>query len=65
MARKWCTLCVSVQATLWALFFCYLGGGFLRAMFPVRIELFVLGAAYMAALLAVNRVSLLINDKNG
>lgn len=61
-AKKWCTLCVSVQATLWLLFFCYWGGGFLHEMFPLRIEFFVLGATYITVLLAINRLSPLIQN---
>lgn len=55
-AHKWCTLCVSVQATLWLLFFCYLGGGWFRGAFPLRIEFFVLGATYVTVLMALNRI---------
>lgn len=53
-AKAWCTLCCSVQLTLWLLFFCYLGGGFFRDFFPLRIELVVLGLSYLAALLSLN-----------
>lgn len=55
-AKKWCTLCVSVQATLWLLFFCYLGGGWLHGIFPLRIEFFVLGVTYLFVLLALNKL---------
>lgn len=55
-AKIWCTLCVCVQCTLWLLFFCYLGGGWLRDVFPLRIQFFVLGATYVATLLALNRL---------
>lgn len=55
-AHKWCTLCVSVQATLWLLFFCYLGGGWLAHVFPLRQQFFVLGVTYITALLALNRL---------
>ena len=54
-AKAWCTLCLCVQASLWLLFFCYLAGGWFRFALPIRIELFVLGAAYLAALLTINR----------
>lgn len=56
VAKAWCTLCVSVQCTLWCLFFCYLGGGWLKEMFPLRIEFFVLGATYVTTLFALNKV---------
>lgn len=55
-AKAWCTLCVSVQCTLWLLFACYLCGGWLRHVFPLRIEFFVLLATYAFVLLALNRV---------
>lgn len=55
-ARAWCTLCVSVQATLWLLFFCYLGGGFLRDLFPLRLEFFILGLTYFTVLMGLNRL---------
>lgn len=64
-AKAWCTLCVSVQATLWLLFFCYLGGGWFKDIFPIRIELFVLGISYVTVLLALNKVSsILIPQKD-
>ncbi|MBO5444251.1 MAG: hypothetical protein J5995_02730 [Muribaculaceae bacterium] len=53
-AHHWCTMCVGVQATLWLLFFCYLGGGWLREGFPLHGDLFVLMAVYVAAVLALN-----------
>lgn len=56
-AHAWCTLCVSVQGLLWLQFFCWLGGGFYHGLFPLRIQFFVLGATYVAALLLLNRLS--------
>lgn len=55
-AHHWCTLCLGVQTTLWLLFFCYLGGGWLRDAFPLRIELAVLILTYGTVLLALNRI---------
>lgn len=55
-AGVWCTLCVCVQCTLWLLFFCYFFGGWFKGVFPLRMPLFVLGATYMAVLLALNRI---------
>ena len=60
-AKVWCTLCVSVQASLWLLFFCYLGGGWLKDIFPLRIEFFVLGMTYLTVLLGLNRLLPLID----
>lgn len=56
-AKAWCTLCLAVQATLWLLFVCYLSGGWYSFIFPLRIELVVLGASYLMMLLIVNRAS--------
>lgn len=55
-AKVWCTLCVSVQCTLWLLFFCYLGGGWIAAGWPLGVGFFVLGATYLTVLLILNRV---------
>lgn len=60
-AKAWCTLCVSVQASLWLLFFCYLGGGWFRGVFPLRIECFVLSLTYLTVLLGLNRILPLID----
>lgn len=55
-AKAWCTLCVTVQCTLWLLFFCNLFGGWLYGLFPLKIQFFVLGASYLCALLSLNRL---------
>lgn len=55
-AKMWCTLCVSVQCSLWLLFFCYLGGGWFSGAFPLKPEFFVLGVVYLFVLLALNRI---------
>lgn len=55
-AHAWCTLCLIVQGLLWLSFFCYLGGGWFKDIFPLRIEFFILGASYIAALLGLNRL---------
>lgn len=61
-ARAWCTLCVSVQCTLWVLFFCYLGGGWVAAIPQVQLpQLICLGAAYVLALLCLNMVNRLLH----
>lgn len=64
-AKAWCTLCVSVQATLWLLFACYLTGGWLRGVFPLRIEFFVLAASYAFVLLLLNRIMPLMKSPPG
>lgn len=53
-AHRWCTLCLSVQLTLWLLFFTYLAGGWFAGIFPMRIQLLVLIASYATFLLGVN-----------
>lgn len=55
-ARHWCTLCVGVQATLWLLFFCYLGGGWLGRFLPVHPDSLVLLAVYVFAVLFINMI---------
>ncbi|MDE6528055.1 MAG: vitamin K epoxide reductase family protein, partial [Muribaculaceae bacterium] len=55
-AKAWCTLCLCVQATLWLLFFCYLGGGWLHEALPLRPGFFILGISYATVLLALNRI---------
>lgn len=54
VARHWCTLCVGVQLTLWALFLCWLAGGWVAKIFPLHADLFVLMGVYIAAVLSIN-----------
>ena len=63
-AKAWCTLCLSVQALLWLSFFCYLGGGHIRDIFPLRPAVFILGLSYLTALLAINRLSPYFSKKD-
>lgn len=58
--KAWCTMCLSVQATLWCLFFCYLAGGVLKEAWPPTAAVLALGAAYVGALLGLNRLMPLI-----
>lgn len=53
-AKHWCTLCVGVQTTLWLLFFCYLGGGWLEKSWPLHFNFLILIATYLFAILALN-----------
>ncbi len=62
-AKTWCTLCLCVQAMLWLLFFCYLGGGWIKNIFPLHIEFFVLGITYLTVMLGLNALMPLI-DRN-
>lgn len=54
--KTWCTLCVTVQGLLWLQFFCYLFGGWWHDIFPLRIPLFLMIAAYIAVMLGINAV---------
>ena len=55
-AHKWCTLCVSVQCTLWLLFFSYLIGGWWSRVFPLRLQFWVLVVAYGTVLMALSKL---------
>lgn len=63
-AKAWCTLCVSVQCTLWLLFFCYLGGGWLSHIFPLPVAVIPLGLTYLTVLLVLNRLMPKLENKN-
>lgn len=59
-AHKWCTMCVTVQCSLWLLFFCYLFGGWLREAWPPTIHFIVLGVTYVGVMLGLNALMPLI-----
>ncbi len=61
IAHHWCTLCVGVQSILWLLFLCYLGGGLLKDIFPLKFDLFILVGVYIVAVLSLNRLIKVIN----
>ena len=63
-AKSWCTLCLCVQSLLWLSFFCYLGGGWLRQAFHPGTGFLVLGACYVAVMLAINAIIPLIDRNN-
>lgn len=54
IAKRWCTLCVGVQTTLWLLFFCYLGSGFYSHILPLHVDYIILLAVYVGAVLLLN-----------
>lgn len=56
VAKHWCTLCVSVQLSLWLQFFCYLFGHWTFPIFPLNIGFFALCATYLVVVLLLNRV---------
>lgn len=62
-AHKWCTLCVSVQASLWLLFFSYLFGGWLKEAWPPSWSFIALGVSYVAVMLGINALMPLIENK--
>ena len=62
-AKRWCTLCVTVQCSLWLLFIAYLSGGWVGQALPVSIDFFVLGVAYVGVMLLVNALMPLIERK--
>lgn len=55
-AKRWCTLCVTVQCSLWLLFFAYLAGGWVKQSLPISTDFFVLGFCYVAVMLLINSV---------
>lgn len=61
-AHHWCTLCVGVQCCLWLLFFCYLGGGWLKYAFPVHGGFLVMVFVYLLAVLSLNKLIAIIKD---
>lgn len=61
--HTWCTMCVITQGLLWLSFFCYLFGGWWTDIFPLRLPLLLLLAAYIAVVLGLNRVTTFINNK--
>lgn len=56
VAKAWCTLCLSVQTLFWIIFACYLIGGDLHGIFPLRMPLVVLLAIYGVTLLGIHRL---------
>lgn len=64
-AHKWCTLCVSVQCSLWLLFFSYLFGGWLKLAWPPTWEFVALGVAYLGVMLGINALMPLIDNEKG
>lgn len=64
-AHHWCTMCVAVQATLWCIFFCMLGGGWYGRIPQFGIQFFVIAVGYAAMLLLTSRVTDLIKQRHG
>lgn len=62
--KTWCTLCVTTQCLLWLQFFCYLFAGSWHDIFPLRISIFLMGAAYVGTLMAMNRVMTFIENRS-
>lgn len=64
VAKHWCTLCVSVQLSLWLQFFCYLFGHWQTPIFPLDLGFFALGACFIFVLLLLNKVLPHFSAKN-
>lgn len=62
-ANAWCTMCVTVQATLWVLFFIYLGGGWWHTAFPLRIQIVTLIAVYGTVLLGLSKLTPILTQE--
>lgn len=63
-AKRWCTLCVTVQCSLWLLFIAYLLGGWVEKSLPLNIDFFVLGVTYVGVMLLINALMPLIERKD-
>lgn len=61
--KTWCTLCVTTQCLLWLQFFGYLSGGYWHDILPLSISIIPMGAAYITALLAINKVMTFIETR--
>lgn len=55
-AHAWCTLCLTVQGLLWLLFFVQLPSAWWHTVSFFSWPTFVIGALYLFALLAINRI---------
>lgn len=55
-AHHWCTLCLGVQSTLWLLFIAYTAGGYIRNLLPMKLDDWVLLAAYITTVLLLNLI---------
>lgn len=62
-AKAWCTLCLITQGCLWSALMCFIAGGWFRGAFPLQMQLFVLGATYVAVLWGLNALTPLLNRK--
>lgn len=60
--HTWCTLCVITQCLLWLQFFCYLFGGRWHGAWSFDLPLVMMGCAYAAGLMAVNRMMTFIEN---
>lgn len=62
-AKRWCTLCVTVQCSLWLLFIAYLSGGWTSKAIPISVDFFILGVAYVGVMLLINALMPLVQKK--
>lgn len=56
-AKAWCTMCLTVQALLWLIFFCNLAGGAFRGLDFDSWTPWVLIAAYATTLTGINAIT--------
>lgn len=54
--HAWCTLCLTIQALMWVVFFVFLFGGEFRNLLPLRIDAVILLICYGCALFIFNRL---------
>lgn len=62
-AHHWCTLCVSVQCTLWLLFFTMLWNGALARLHGLGIQFFAIGVGYVTTVLLISAVTSAIKKR--
>lgn len=63
-AGRWCTLCVTVQGSLWLLFICYLSGGWLKKCLPLSVDFILLCLSYLGMMLLINAIMPLISRES-
>jgi hypothetical protein len=61
--HTWCTLCVMTQCILWLQFLCYFFGGWWHYAFPLSVPFFAMAAAFVVALLTLNRIVTFIEKR--
>lgn len=52
--HAWCTLCLTIQALMWIIFFVFLFGGEFKNLLPIKMDALILLMAYGCALFIFN-----------